>query len=43
MIIPDESTDIEKGPAPKPNSYTHFSICDWNLDSISAQNFLKFY
>ena len=33
--------DIEKNPRPKPSSCDKFSICDWNLNSISAHNFIK--
>ena len=32
---------LKKNPGPKPNSYQSFSICHWNLNSISAHNFLK--
>ena len=28
-------------PGPKPNSCQSFSLCHWNLNSISAQNFIK--
>ena len=41
MIIFNRSGDIEKNPGPKPNSYQCFSICHWNLNSITAHNFLK--
>ena len=40
MIIFNRSEDIEKYPGRKPNSYQSFSICHWNLNSISAHNFL---
>ena len=35
------SGDIEKNPGPKPNSCDFLSICHWNLNSISAHNFIK--
>ena len=35
------SGDIEKNPGPKPSSCDTFSICHWNLNSISANNFIK--
>ena len=35
------SGDIEKNPGPKPNSCDCWSICHWNLNSISAQNFIR--
>ena len=35
------SGDIEKNPGPKPSSCDKFSICHWNLSSISAHNFIK--
>ena len=41
LIIFDPSRDIEKSPGPKPNSYQSFCICRWNINSISAHNFLK--
>ena len=41
LIIFNRSGDIEKNPEPKPNSYQSLSICHWNLNSISARNFLK--
>ena len=41
MIIFNRSGDIEKNPGPKPSSYQNFSICHWNLNSISVHNFLK--
>ena len=37
----NRSRDNEKNPEPKPNSYKSFSICHWNLNSISMHNFLK--
>ena len=33
--------DIEQSPGPQPKSCQSFPICCWNLNSISAQNFLK--
>ena len=33
------SGNIEMNPGPKPSSYNKFSICHWNLNSISAHNF----
>ena len=35
------SSDIEENPGPKPNSCEYLSICHWNLNSISAHNFIK--
>ena len=35
------SGDIEENPGPKPNSCEYLSICHWNLNSISAHNFIK--
>ena len=35
------SGDTEKNPGPKPNSCDCLSICHWNLNSISAQNFIR--
>ena len=35
------SGDIEVNPGPKPSSFKNFSICHWNLNSISAHDFLK--
>ena len=35
------SCDIEKSLGPKPSPCDKFSICDWNLNSISVQNFIK--
>ena len=35
------SGDIEENPGPKPNSCEYLSICDGNLNSISAHNFIK--
>ena len=33
--------DIEQSPGPQPKSCQSFPICCWNLNSISAHNFLK--
>ena len=35
------SGDIETNPGPKPIAGQSFSICHWNLNSISARNFTK--
>ena len=35
------SGDIEMNSGPKPSSCNKFSICHWNLNSISAHNFIK--
>ena len=35
------SGDIEDNPGPKPNSCEFLSICHWNLNNISAHNFIK--
>ena len=35
------SGDIELNPDPKPNSWKSFSICHWNLNSITTHNFIK--
>ena len=35
------SGDIEDNPSLKPNSCEYLSICHWNLNSISAHNFIK--
>ena len=35
------SGDIELKPGPKPNSSKSFSICHWNLNSITSHNFIK--
>ena len=36
------SSDIEENPGPKANSCDCLSIWHWNLNSISAHNFIKF-
>ena len=35
------SGDIRENPRPKPSSNQSFSICQWNLNSISAHNYIK--
>ena len=35
------SGDIEFNPRPKPDSSQSFSVCHWNLDSMSAPNYSK--
>ena len=35
------SGDIEKNPGSKPSSRDKFSLCYWNLNSISTHNFIK--
>ena len=35
------SGDIEENPGPRCNLNQSFSICHWNLNSITAQNYLK--
>ena len=35
------SGDIELSPGPKLNSCKSFSICHWNLNSITSHNFIK--
>ena len=35
------SGDIEKNPGPKSSSYDKLYICYWNLNNISAHNFIK--
>ena len=41
LILTKRSGDIEQNPGPKSNSSQSFSICHWNLNSISAHNFIK--
>ena len=36
-----QSGDIETNPGPKPNPCHSFSICHWNLNSLTAHNYLK--
>ena len=40
-IILNLGGDIEENPGPKPSSYQSFSICHWNLNSISSHNYIK--
>ena len=40
-IILKLSGDIEENPGTKPSSNQNFSICHWNLNSISAHNYIK--
>ena len=35
------SSDVEENPGPKPSSCQSFPICHWNLNSISAHNYMK--
>ena len=35
------SGDIEENPGPRCNSNQSFSVCHWNLNSITAHNYLK--
>ena len=35
------SGDIELNPGLKPSSFKYFSICHWNLNSITSHDFLK--
>ena len=41
LIFTKRSGDIEQNPGPKPSSCQSFSICHWNLNSISAHNLIK--
>ena len=41
LILTKRSGDIEQNSGPKPNSCQSFSICHWNFNSISADNFIK--
>ena len=40
-IVLKFSSDIEQNPGPGPSPNQSFSICHWNLNSISAQNCIK--
>ena len=40
-IIFKLSGDVEENAGPKPSSSQSFSICHWNLNSISAHNYIK--
>ena len=35
------SGDAEVNPGPKPSSSQSFSICHWNLNSVSVHNYIK--
>ena len=35
------SSDVEENSGPKPSSCQSFPICHWNLNSISAHNYMK--
>ena len=37
------SGDVELNPGPRPNSCQSFSVCHWNLNSITAHIFLKLF
>ena len=37
------SGDIENNPEPRRNLNNHFTICHWNLNSISTHNFVKIH
>ena len=39
--LPQLSDRIELNPGPKPNFCKNFSICHWNLNSITSHNFIK--
>ena len=41
IILLSLSGDVEENPGPKFKSCLSFSICHWNLNSISARNFCK--
>ena len=41
LILTKRSGDIEQNPGPRSNSFKSFSICQWNLNSISAHNVIK--
>ena len=43
LILTKRSGDIEQNPGPKSDSCQSFSICHWNLNSISAHNFIKIF
>ena len=36
-----QSGDIEMNPEPKSNPCHSFSMCHWNLNSLTAHNYLK--
>ena len=39
LIRPSGNTELS--PGPKPSSFKYFSICHWNLNSITSHDFLK--
>ena len=41
LILTKRRGDIEQNSRPKSNSCQSFSVCNWNLNSISAHNFIK--
>ena len=41
-IVLKVSGDVEENPGPKPSSSQSFSLCHWNLNSISAYNYIEF-
>ena len=40
-LLVRQSGDIDMNPGPKPNPSHSFSICHWNLSSLTAHNYLK--
>ena len=40
-ILVKLSGDVEENPGPKPKPCQSFSICHWNVNSVSAHNFSK--
>ena len=40
-ILVKLSGDVEENPGPKPKPRQSFSICHWNVNSVSAYNFSK--
>ena len=40
-LVIKRSGDFEENPGPKPNSCECLSICHWNLNRISAHNYIK--
>ena len=41
FLLLELSGDVEFNPGPKPDSSQSFSICHWNLNSMSAHNYSK--
>ena len=41
MILSVLSEDIETKPSPAPDYLNSFSFCNWNLNTIVAQNFIN--